>query len=63
MTRAEVDRDRCEGHGFCESLVPDLFAVDSDGKSSVLQDSVSDVAGAELAAESCPVAAIRLLNG
>ncbi len=62
MIRAQVDRTVCEGHGVCESVAPDVFVVGADGKSTVLQDPVTDVAGAELAAESCPVAAIRLVT-
>ncbi|MGV0037097.1 ferredoxin [Mycobacterium colombiense] len=60
--RIEVDRDRCEGHGMCEVVAPEYFALDDDGDLTVLveevaegdQDQVSD------AALACPVAALKL---
>ncbi|MFC7482551.1 ferredoxin [Luedemannella flava] len=29
--RITVDRDRCEGHGVCETAAPDLFQIDDEG--------------------------------
>jgi len=28
--KVEVDLDRCEGHGICESLAPEVFELDDD---------------------------------
>jgi ferredoxin len=59
-----VDRARCEGHGMCESLVPDVFRVDDDGQALLLVDAVhdDDVQEIELAVDSCPVQALSLLG-
>jgi len=59
-----VDRDLCDGHGLCEGVAPDLFALDDDG---VLQVEISDPPAelhhqAELAAANCPKLAITILD-
>jgi len=58
--RIIADRTRCEGHGMCEALLPNVFQVDESGKVRVLVDQVaeSDRADAELAVDSCPVEAL-----
>ncbi|QXQ16000.1 ferredoxin [Skermania piniformis] len=53
-----IDRERCEGHGFCEALAPDVFEVDDDGKSVARGE--LDAETAQLVLDSCPVAALRL---
>lgn len=63
MPKLELDRDRCQGHGQCVMVAPELFELDDDGLSTALRD---DLAGEELevarAAElACPVSAIRLI--
>ncbi|NNH70682.1 ferredoxin [Nocardia uniformis] len=59
--RFEADHTRCEGHGMCEALAPDLFRVGDDGRVAVRSDAVgeSDVEVALLAVESCPTQALR----
>ena len=57
-----VDRDRCIGLGVCESLAPDVFEVDADGKlvlhaETVPEDRLSDM---EAATAGCPAEALRL---
>lgn len=59
---ANVDKDTCIGCGMCESICPDIFVMDDDGKSKVI---VSDVPAdnqdeAKDAAEACPVNAITV---
>jgi ferredoxin len=59
-----VDRSRCEGHGMCESLVPDVFRLDDDGVSMLLRDTLLDgeLDEVRLAVDSCPVQALSLLG-
>ncbi|MEU8258690.1 ferredoxin [Micromonospora inaquosa] len=62
--RITVDRDRCEGHGVCETAAPELFLIDDEG------DLVFHFEGREIPEEqrapatnsvlTCPVAALKL---
>jgi ferredoxin-NADP reductase/ferredoxin len=36
MTRIDVDASRCEGHGLCEGIAPDVFALHDEGAVEVL---------------------------
>ncbi|NMN95940.1 ferredoxin [Antrihabitans stalactiti] len=60
-----VDRGRCEGHGMCESLVPDVFRVDDEGLSTLLRETPLDgeLDEVHLAIDSCPVQALSLTTG
>ncbi|WP_330255578.1 ferredoxin [Nocardia sp. NBC_00565] len=60
--RISADRDRCEGHGMCEALLPNVFRVDETGTVRVLVDEVAetDLADVRLAVDSCPVEALGL---
>lgn len=59
-----VDQVRCEGHGVCEGVAPDLFRIDDEG------DLVYQFAGRDVPTEHrkaaassvslCPVAALRI---
>jgi ferredoxin len=62
--RIEVDRNRCEGHGMCEVVAPEFFALDDDGNLIVLAEEVpeSDEAPVRDAAVACPVAALKLIQ-
>jgi ferredoxin len=62
VTRVAVDADRCEGHGRCYTLAPDIFDADEIGHAIVL---VEDVSGqhqtqAVDAERNCPEGAITL---
>ena len=61
--RIEVDRERCDGFGFCEQAAPELVQLDDEGEPEVLTDAVlAELAGkAEAAARACPVAALRFV--
>lgn len=58
--RPKVDRDKCIGAAACESVCPEVFKVDAEGKATVMsgidyekyKDKIAD------AIEMCPVAAI-----
>ena len=61
--RVHVDDDRCEGHGRCYALAPDLFEPDDIGNARVLGDGVvpTDLADrARLAVANCPEQAIKI---
>jgi ferredoxin len=62
MTQICVDADRCEGHGRCYTLAPDIFDADEVGHALVLVENVSgDLEDrAADAAKNCPEAAITL---
>lgn len=64
MTSVQVDRAKCEGFGFCEEAVPDVFRLDDDGVLHI-DEAAAQTATATLpaAVRVCPVAALRLLDG
>ncbi|MFI8852980.1 ferredoxin [Streptomyces sp. 891-h] len=66
--RISVDRGRCEGHGLCESVAPQLLRAD-EGYAEVLVDGTDGVdaqvptaqeSAARTAVRACPIAALRL---
>jgi ferredoxin len=61
--RIEVDRDRCDGFGFCAEAAPELIRVDDEGEPEILGDAVPAALAskAEAAARACPVAALRVV--
>jgi ferredoxin len=63
--RVRIDPERCQGHGRCYDLAPDLFAEDEDGYGTVTGDGrVPPDRGddAALAVANCPEQAIALLE-
>ncbi|EHK88054.1 ferredoxin [Saccharomonospora azurea] len=64
MSRIELDRDRCEGHGLCEEIAPEIYRLDDDAELELLVDEVPPelLAKAEAGARVCPVAALRVLS-
>lgn len=61
MARVSIDGGKCQGHGRCALIAPDVFDVSDEGVGQVLVDSVPEenLADVEEAVESCPEAAIR----
>jgi ferredoxin len=61
--RVHVDDDRCEGHGRCYALAPELFAPDAIGNGHEVGDGTV-AAGMEhqarLAVANCPERAITV---
>ncbi|MFC9553748.1 ferredoxin [Rhodococcus sp. NPDC056960] len=59
--RIQADRQRCEGHGLCEEVAPEVFGLDEDAVVVVLTEELDP--GLELKAEAgvrvCPVAALK----
>jgi len=54
----EIDEGACAGHGDCEDIAPEVFALDDVAR--VIGHGPDDVLLA--AAEACPSAAIRILD-
>ena len=62
--KIELDRPRCEGHGLCEEVAPDLMHLDDDGELVIDVPDVDeeDAGAAQAAVRICPVAALRLAS-
>jgi len=60
--RIEIDRDECTGCGNCEDIAPDVFQLDDEGVSTVVDPAGADDDTIREAAESCPVDAIILYD-
>ncbi len=60
--RVTVDRTRCEGHGVCEDVAPEIYRLDEDGKLEILAEPVPAAMEkkAESGARLCPVAALTI---
>jgi ferredoxin len=58
----EVDRIRCDGHGLCAELLPELITLDDWGYPIVKKGPVPDHLAelARRAVDDCPVLALRL---
>jgi ferredoxin len=67
-----VDLNACENHGQCAYVAPDLFVLDDDGELTFRQKAESEYVSAELspqdaeparlAADLCPMQAIRIIG-
>ena len=61
--KLRIDSGKCQGHGRCYDLSPDLFGDDDEGYGQVLHDGVvpgDRVEEARKAVASCPESAISL---
>jgi ferredoxin len=60
-----IDSERCQGHGRCYDLAPQVFSEDDEGYGLVTGDgTVSDehANAVRLAVENCPENAIQVLQ-
>lgn len=56
-----IDRDRCEGHGQCVLIAPQLLHMDGDGMVVIDFAEVSDhLETAKKAVQACPAIALRI---
>ena len=65
MVQLQIDSERCQGHGRCYDLVPELFGEDDEGYGKVLGTGVvppDKVQEARRAVANCPERAIDLLE-
>ncbi|MGH3301796.1 MAG: ferredoxin [Streptosporangiaceae bacterium] len=63
--RVHIDPERCQGHGRCYDLAPDVFGEDDEGYGMVLGDGVvppQQEHDAHRAATNCPERAIELIE-
>jgi ferredoxin len=63
--KLQIDSDRCQGHGRCYDLAPDLFGDDDEGFGKVLVDGIvppDKDREARLAVANCPERAIDLVE-
>jgi len=58
--RAKVDRDICIGSAMCVAAAPDVFELDDEGLSKVVDEDAGDEESLRQAAEGCPVQAVIL---
>jgi ferredoxin len=64
--RISIDSKRCQGHGRCYDLAPELFGEDEEGYGVVLGNGIvapDGQAQARLAALNCPESAIEVEEG
>jgi len=60
--RIVVDREECIGCGNCSDIAPDVFELDDEGLSKVVDPAGADDDTIREAAESCPVDCIKLID-
>ncbi len=63
--KINLDTEKCQGHGRCYSLAPELFDCDDLGTAVLLVDgelNEDQLAKAKLAAGNCPEFAIEIGN-
>ena len=61
--KISIQAERCQGHGRCYDLAPELFGADDEGYGTVLGSGVvppGEQAQARLAALNCPESAIEV---
>ena len=58
----KVDADKCQGHGRCYALAPELFDLDENGNAlvRVTNPGPGQIETAEIAVSNCPERAITL---
>ncbi len=63
--KVRIDTERCQGHGRCYDLAPDLFGDDDEGFGQVIGDGTVPPGmerDARLAVANCPERAIELIE-
>jgi len=58
-SKIQVDQDLCIGCGACVNLCPEVFELDDNGKSKVLNDRCENY-DSQMIVDSCPVGAIKI---
>jgi ferredoxin len=61
-TQVSVDSERCQGHGRCALIAPQIFDLDDEGSAIVISGVEAEAALADVreAVRSCPERAIVL---
>ena len=63
--RVVIDEEKCQGHGRCFALAPELFESDDLGQGLVIGDGevgAAQMDAARLAEQNCPEYAISLVE-
>ena len=63
--RVSIDTEKCQGHGRCFALAPDLFDLDDLGVSSVIGDGTVPLdreRAVRLVVANCPEFAIEIVQ-
>jgi len=60
----QIDRIRCDGHGLCAELLPELISLDDWGYPIIKPGNIppSVLEHARRAVDACPVLALRLIR-
>ncbi|MDY6862462.1 MAG: ferredoxin [Thermodesulfobacteriota bacterium] len=54
-----IDQDECIGCGLCEESLPDVFRIDSNGISEVIDQDEFDEEAVQDVIDECPVECLR----
>lgn len=63
MVRIVVDGTKCDGHGICALILPELFSLDTWGYAALESGPIDDpriLARAQRAVHACPAGALTL---
>ncbi|HVV77630.1 MAG TPA: ferredoxin [Mycobacteriales bacterium] len=61
--RARIDSEKCQGHGRCYTLAPEVFGEDDEGNGTVILTGPltgEQLSAAQLAEANCPESAVIL---
>ncbi len=61
--RVTIDRDGCIGCGLCESICPEVFKLDEEGKAYASEGNIDAEYknGCLSSAKDCPVSVIKII--
>lgn len=62
ISRVEVDRETCIGAAPCVTVAPCVFQLDEENKAYVVNQKGADDETILLAAQACPVQAIKVFD-
>lgn len=63
--KVQIDSEKCQGHGRCYDLAPDVFTDDDEGNGQVIGDgdvTSTNEEAARLAVANCPESAISIVE-
>jgi len=60
LPKVMVDQKLCIGCGLCASMLPEVFELDKDGKSTVKNENGAPLEKIKEIASMCPVKAIKV---
>lgn len=63
--KVQIDSEKCQGHGRCYDLAPDVFTDDEEGNGQVIGEGIVtsvNEESARLAVANCPESAISILE-